>query len=106
MGRLLKLIAQKKFANDPAQIQERAKQLFKRFARLSIDVLAPAKQHRTNNNRTLAVSGVGVDQEELISDMRVALETLQHENMKLKGRVKVKDTLFFPIFPFISLTFL
>ncbi|KAI9484744.1 kinesin motor domain-containing protein [Zychaea mexicana] len=93
MGRLLKLIAQRKFASDPAHIQERATRLFKRFARLSIDVLAPAKGPRSNknnnrHNHTVMVSVDAGREEELISDMRVALETLQHENMKLKSRVK------------------
>ena len=88
MGRLLKLIAQKKFANDPDCIQERAKSLFKRFARLSIDVLAPAKP-LPRNTRAVLVSIDAGREEELISDMRVALETLQHENSKLKSRVKV-----------------
>ncbi|KAI8144057.1 kinesin motor domain-containing protein [Fennellomyces sp. T-0311] len=87
MGRLLKLIAQKKFTNDPDHIQERAKSLFKRFARLSIDVLAPAKPP-PRNTRTVLVSIDAGREEELISDMRVALETLQHENSKLKSRVK------------------
>lgn len=111
MGRLLKLIAQQQFEKDPDNIQERSKRLFKRFAQLSINVLAPPPQqpttppkqqqhrrhhtkHRHTSNtrnmyRTVLVSVDAGKEEDLISDMRVALETLQHENSKLKQRVKV-----------------
>lgn len=109
MGRLLKLIAQQQFEKDPDNIQERSKRLFKRFAQLSINVLAPPPQpttppkqqqrrhhtkHRHTSNtrntyRTVLVSVDAGKEEDLISDMRVALETLQHENIKLKQRVKV-----------------
>ncbi|KAJ8661752.1 hypothetical protein O0I10_002559 [Lichtheimia ornata] len=109
MGRLLKLIAQQQFEKDPDNIQERSKKLFKRFAQLSINVLAPpppptpkqqqqrrnahhTKHRHTSNTRntyrTVLVSVDAGKEEDLISDMRVALETLQHENSKLKNRVK------------------
>lgn len=95
MGRLIKLIAQKKFEQDPHNIQERAKKLFKRFAQLSIPVLAPppaGKKPYDNNKRRESTIVVSVDagrEEELISDMRIALDTLQRENQKLRSRVKV-----------------
>lgn len=114
MGRLLKLIAQQQFEKDPDNIQERSKKLFKRFAQLSINVLAPpppptpkqqqqrrnahhTKHRHTSNTRntyrTVLVSVDAGKEEDLISDMRVALETLQHENSKLKNRVKVNEKL-------------
>lgn len=94
MGKLLKLIAQKKFENDPHHIQARAIKLFKRFAKLSIPVFAPPALDRTTTNprdsiRTVVVSVDAGREEELISELRVALDTLQHENVKLKTKLKV-----------------
>ncbi|KAL1926583.1 hypothetical protein VTP01DRAFT_5704 [Rhizomucor pusillus] len=93
MGKLMKLIAQKKFENDPHKIQERAIKLFKHFARLSIPVLAPPALNRSTTNprdsiRTVVVSVDAGREEDLISEMRVALDTLQHENAKLKTKIK------------------
>lgn len=94
MGRLLKLIAQKNFKEDPHCIQERAKKLFKGYARLSIPVLAPPPVRQCGNHRDpLKTVHVSVDvgkEEELISEMRLALDALQRENSKLKSQVKVK----------------
>lgn len=94
MGKLMKLIAQKKFENDPHKIQERAIKLFKHFAKLSIPVLAPPALNRSTTNprdsiRTVVVSVDAGREEDLISEMRVALDTLQHENAKLKTKIKV-----------------
>ncbi|KAG0179303.1 hypothetical protein DFQ29_002276 [Apophysomyces sp. BC1021] len=88
MGRVLKLITQRTFTNDPCHIQRRAKQLFKKFAQLSIPVLARAKPNHSESAKTVLLSVDAGKEEELISDMREALDSLQEENMQLKNRVK------------------
>ncbi|KAI8374523.1 kinesin motor domain-containing protein [Radiomyces spectabilis] len=87
MGKLLKLIAKKEFTKDPSHIKHRAKQLFKRYAQLTIPVLAPPKTRHPRDS-VIMVSVDAGKEEDLISDMRDALDTLQEENLKLKNRLK------------------
>lgn len=89
MGKLMKLIAQKEFKNDPYNIKQRSKVLFKNYAKLSIPVLAPVKQ-KYGRESMIVVSVNAGREEELISDMRNAMSTLQEENIKLKHKIKVK----------------
>lgn len=87
MGKLMKLIAQKDFKNDPYHIQNRSKTLFKNYAKLSLPVLAPTRHGRGSMIVLSVPSGA---EEDLIAEMRSAMTTLQEENLKLKQRVKVK----------------
>ncbi|KAL0079315.1 kinesin motor domain-containing protein [Phycomyces blakesleeanus] len=91
MGKLLKLVAQKEFKDDIYSIQSRAKQLFKQFAQLSIPILAPPKKQGRGafNRESMVVLSVDAGkEEELISEMKVALDSLQDENQKLKTKIK------------------
>lgn len=88
MGKLMKLIAQRKFKNDPYHIQHRSKTLFKNYAKLSLPVLAPPKHGRGSMIVLSVPSGA---EEDLIAEMRTAMSTLQEENYKLKQRVKVRE---------------
>ena len=89
MGKLMKLITQRDFKNDPYDIKNRSKALFKSYAKLSIPVLAPIK-HKHGRPSMLVVSVNAGREEELISDMRNAMSSLQEENVKLKHKIKVR----------------
>ncbi|KAI7870223.1 kinesin motor domain-containing protein [Spinellus fusiger] len=90
MGKLLKQVAQTEFKDDHYSLQSRAKQLFKLYAQLSIPILTATKQKKNTRHReSMVVLSVDAGKEEdLISDMRVALDTLQDENYKLKTKLK------------------
>ncbi|KAI9016515.1 kinesin motor domain-containing protein [Phycomyces nitens] len=89
MGKLLKLVAQKEFKDDVYSIQSRAKKLFKHFAQLSIPILAPPRQRVARNRESMVVLSVDAGkEEELISEMKVAMDILQDKNQKLKTKVK------------------
>ncbi|KAI9263541.1 kinesin motor domain-containing protein [Helicostylum pulchrum] len=87
MGKLMKLITQRVFKNDPYQIQHRSKVLFKKYAKLSIPVLAPTK-NKNGRGSMIVLSIPSGGEEDLICEMRTAMSTLQEENSKLKQRVK------------------
>ncbi|CAO3631310.1 unnamed protein product [Mucor hiemalis] len=87
MGKLMKLITQREFKNDPYGIKNRAKALFKSYAKLSIPVLAPIR-HKHGRGSMIAVSVNAGREEELILDMRNAMSSLQEENLKLKHKIK------------------
>lgn len=89
MGKLMKLITQRVFKNDPYQIQHRSKVLFKKYAKLSIPVLAPTK-NKNGRGSMIVLSVPSGGEEDLICEMRTAMSTLQEENSKLKQRVKVR----------------
>ncbi|KAG1465436.1 hypothetical protein G6F56_004886 [Rhizopus delemar] len=84
MGKLLKLITQRNFKNDPYNIKLRAITLFKKYAKISIPVLASKKP-----SQMVAISVDAGNQDEFLSDMRGALQSLQDENSKLKYKIKV-----------------
>ncbi|GAN11423.1 kinesin-domain-containing protein [Mucor ambiguus] len=86
MGKLMKLITQRKFANDPYNILERSRALFKQYAQLSLPILAPRK---TGRESSIVLSVNAGREEELITEMRHALSTLQDENGKLKHKLKL-----------------
>ncbi|OBZ85861.1 Kinesin-like protein KIF23 [Choanephora cucurbitarum] len=87
MGKLMKLITERTFKEDPYHIQQRSKDLLKRYAKLSIPVLAPTPQ--TTGRGSMVVLSVNAGhEEELIMEMRGALSSLQEENTKLKQRLK------------------
>lgn len=90
MGKLMKLITQREFKNDPYNIKNRSKTLFKNYAKLSIPVLAPAKKGPPRESMIVLSVNAGRE-EELIFEMRTALSTLQEENNKLKQKVKVNE---------------
>lgn len=92
MGKLMKLITQREFKNDPYGIKNRAKALFKSYAKLSIPVLAPIR-HKHGRGSMIAVSVNAGREEELILDMRNAMSSLQEENLKLKHKIKVRSDL-------------
>ncbi|KAI9269864.1 kinesin motor domain-containing protein [Sporodiniella umbellata] len=83
MGKLLKLITQRGFKNDPYNIKLRAKTLFKKYAKISVPVLASKKP-----SQMVAISVDAGNQDEFLSDMRGALQSLQDENTKLKYKIK------------------
>ncbi|KAG1056620.1 hypothetical protein G6F43_001499 [Rhizopus delemar] len=83
MGKLLKLITQREFKNDPYNIKLRAKTLFKKYAKISIPVLASKKP-----SQMVAISVDAGNQDEFISDMRGALHSLQDENNRLRYKIK------------------
>lgn len=86
MGKLMKLISQRTFSNDPYNIKDRAIALFKKYAKLSVPVLAPKKTGRPS----MVVLSVNPGQEEdLFVEMRGALGALQDENTRLKHKLKV-----------------
>lgn len=85
----MKLIAQKEFKSDPYKIQDRSKILFKKYAKLSIPVLAPTKNGHQGRGSMIVLSVPSGSQEEFISEMRNAMTALHEENNKLKQRVKV-----------------
>lgn len=87
MGKLLKLITQREFKNDPYNIKLRAKTLFKKYAKISIPILASKKP-----SQMVAISVDAGNQDEFISDMRGALHSLQDENNRLRYKIKVKRT--------------
>lgn len=92
MGKLLKLITQKQFKQDPYHIKKRAKALLKKYIQLSISTLSPLKYHQQPSSKRDSIITISVDagkEEDLISDMRDAMDTLQEENMRLKSRIKV-----------------
>ncbi|ORZ10767.1 kinesin motor domain-domain-containing protein [Absidia repens] len=94
MGKLLKLISQRQFQQDSCHLKKRAERLLKRYIKLSISTLAPPihrpKQRKHNNRESLIMVSVDAGKEEdLISDMRDAMDVLQDENRKLKSRLKV-----------------
>ncbi|ORE19140.1 kinesin-domain-containing protein [Rhizopus microsporus] len=84
MGKLLKLITQREFKHDPYNIKQRAKTLFKKYAKISIPILASKKP-----SQMVAISVDAGGEEEFISDMRNALHSLQDENNKLKCKLKI-----------------
>ncbi|CEG75644.1 Putative Kinesin family member 20/23 [Rhizopus microsporus] len=84
MGKLLKLITQREFKHDPYNIKQRAKTLFKKYAKISIPILASKKP-----SQMVAISVDAGGEEEFISDMRNALHSLQDENNRLKCKLKV-----------------
>lgn len=86
MGKLMKLITQRKFTNDPYKILDRSRTLFKHYAQLSIPILAPKK---TGRESMIVLSVNAGREEELITEMRSALSTLQDENGKLKQKQKL-----------------
>ncbi|CAO3697211.1 unnamed protein product [Rhizopus stolonifer] len=96
MGKLLKLITQRNFKNDPYNIKLRAITLFKKYAKISIPVLASKKP-----SQMVAISVDAGNQDEFLSDMRGALQSLQDENSKLKYKIKVP--LFFFLFPILTI---
>jgi hypothetical protein len=90
MGKLMKLITLRDFKNDPYKIKNRSKNLLKNYAKLSIPILAPTKNKKYGGRESMIVLSVNAGrEEELISEMRIALSTLQEENSKLKQKVKV-----------------
>ncbi|CEI97680.1 hypothetical protein RMCBS344292_11810 [Rhizopus microsporus] len=84
MGKLLKLITQREFKHDPYNIKQRAKTLFKKYAKISIPILASKKP-----SQMVAISVDAGGEEEFISDMRNALHSLQDENNRLKCKLKI-----------------
>ncbi|ORX52039.1 kinesin-domain-containing protein [Hesseltinella vesiculosa] len=91
MGKLLKLISQHSFMDDPSALKQRATGLLKKYIQCSIATLAP---ERTTSNKRDSVVHVSVDagkEEELISDMRDALDSLQDENTRLKHKLKTME---------------
>lgn len=86
MGKLMKLITQRKFTNDPYNILGRSRTLFKQYAQLSLPILAPKK---TGRESMIVLSVNAGQEEELITEMRHALSTLQDENGKLKHKLKL-----------------
>ncbi|KAK4511889.1 uncharacterized protein ATC70_003888 [Mucor velutinosus] len=86
MGKLMKLITQRKFTNDPYNILGRSRTLFKQYAQLSLPILAPKK---TGRESMIVLSVNAGREEELINEMRHALSTLQDENGKLKHKLKL-----------------
>ena len=86
MGKLMKLITQRKFTNDPYKILDRSRTLCKHYAQLSIPILAPKK---TGRESMIVLSVNAGREEELITEMRSALSTLQDENGKLKQKQKL-----------------
>jgi hypothetical protein len=94
MGKLLKLISQRQFKQDRFHVKKRAKALLKQYIKLSISTLAPpihpAKLTHHNKRESLIMVSVDAGKEEdLISEMRDAMDVLQDENRKLKARLKV-----------------
>ncbi|KAI8087301.1 kinesin motor domain-containing protein [Thamnidium elegans] len=87
MGKLMKLITLREFKNDPYKIQHRSKVLFKKYAKLSIPVLAPTK-NKNGRGSMIVLSIPSGGEEDLICEMRTAMSALQEENNKLKQRVK------------------
>ncbi|KAL9556417.1 hypothetical protein PS6_002337 [Mucor atramentarius] len=86
MGKLMKLITQRKFTNDPYNILDRSRTLFKQYAKLSLPILAPKK---TGRESMIVLSVNAGREEELITEMRHVLSTLQDENGKLKHKLKL-----------------
>jgi hypothetical protein len=85
MGKLMKLITERPFENDPYNIHSRSKALLKSYAKLSIPILAPKK---TGRESMIVLSVNAGREEELITEMRSALSTLQEENSKLRHKLK------------------
>ncbi|KAI8361766.1 kinesin motor domain-containing protein [Blakeslea trispora] len=85
MGKLMKLITERSFEKDPYHIHQRSKDLLRRYAKLSIPVLAPKQTGRAS---MVVLSVNAGHEEELITEMRGALSSLQEENIKLKQRLK------------------
>lgn len=82
----MKLISQRAFSNDPYNVKSRSIALFKKYAKLSLPVLVP----RQTGRPSMVVLSVNAGHEEdLITEMRGALATLQEENTKLKHKLKV-----------------
>jgi hypothetical protein len=86
MGKLMKLITERSFKNDPYNIHHRSKALLKSYAKLSIPILAPKKIGRES---MIVLSVNAGREEELITEMRSVLSTLQEENGKLRHKLKV-----------------
>ncbi|CEP14221.1 hypothetical protein [Parasitella parasitica] len=86
MGKLMKLITEKKFSNDPYKILDRSRTLLKHYAQLSLPILAPKK---TGRESMIVLSVNAGREEELITEMRNAMSTLQDENGKLKQKLKL-----------------
>ncbi|KAI8997248.1 kinesin motor domain-containing protein [Pilobolus umbonatus] len=103
MGKLMKMISEKQFQNDVYNIQHRAIALLKDYARLSLPVLAPHKSFKARDSIVVLSVSAGRE-EELIADMRSALDNLQNENMKLKRELKVRLIPLFPTVPSLFLT--
>ncbi|KAI8086374.1 kinesin motor domain-containing protein, partial [Halteromyces radiatus] len=96
MGKLLKLISQHQFKRDTFGLQRRAQVLLRKYIKLSISTFAPplsvTKHSRSNKRDSLIMVAVDAGKEEdLISDMRDALDVLQDENRKLKSRLKTME---------------
>ncbi|KAI8070830.1 P-loop containing nucleoside triphosphate hydrolase protein [Gongronella butleri] len=87
MGKLLKLISQHTFAHDPASLKLRSTQLLKQYLQLSIATLAPPRAPPSKRDSVVHLA-VDVGKEDLISDMRDALDSLQDENSRLKHKLK------------------
>ncbi|KAI8640459.1 kinesin motor domain-containing protein [Parasitella parasitica] len=86
MGKLMKLITEKKFSNDPYKILDRSKTLLTHYAQLSLPILAPKK---TGRESMIVLSVNAGREEELITEMRNAMSTLHDENGKLKQKLKL-----------------
>jgi hypothetical protein len=85
MGKVIKMIAQKNFNKDVMHVKQRSVKLLKHYAKLSLPILAPSKGRES----MVVLSVTAGHQEELITEMRQALTTLQDENNKLKHKLKV-----------------
>ncbi|CAO3653645.1 unnamed protein product [Cunninghamella echinulata] len=92
MGKLLKLITQKQFKQDPYHLKKRANTLLKKYIQLSISTLSPLKYQPTSKRDSIITVSVDAGKEEdLISEMRDAMDSLQEENLRLKSRIKTME---------------
>ncbi|KAI8984350.1 kinesin motor domain-containing protein [Mycotypha africana] len=86
MGRLLKMISQEKFENDPYHIRKRALRLFKRYAQLKKPEQSPSPP--AHSDWTLDTVSNRTGSPGLLDDS-MDIEQLIAENFKLKQKVKL-----------------